>query len=482
MAQMTPKEVIDLIRSKGIRIIDIKFTDLLGTLQHFSTTNEEFDEAVFEKGLGFDGSSIRGFKNIHESDMLLMPDSNTSFIDPIYKVPTLSILANITDPITGERYTKDPRYIAAKAEKFLKESGIADVSYWGPEMEFFIFDGLSFDQTAQSGYYFIESEEGIWNSGRDTIETRDPSERANLAYRPRHKEGYFPAPPTDTQQDLRSEILLTLMDLGIRMEVHHHEVATAGQGEMDFRYDTLLQQADNVIILKYVARNVARAHNKVLTFMPKPIYGDNGTGMHVHQSLWKGNKNTFFDPDGYGLTSETCRYYIGGLLKHAPSLLAFAAPTTNSYKRLVPGFEAPVNLVYSQRNRSACVRIPMYSKEEHTKRLEFRPPDATANPYLAFSSMLMAGLDGINNKIEPPPPLEVDIYHLSKEELSKIATVPRSLEEALNALEQDQDYLLRGDVFTQDLIDTWISYKRENEVDALRLRPHPYEFALYYDI
>ena len=480
MPQMTPKQVVDLIRSKGIRIIDIKFTDLLGTMQHFSTTDQEFDEAVFENGLGFDGSSIRGFKSIHESDMLLIPDPNTAFEDPIYQVPTLSILADVRDPTTGERYNKDPRYVATKAEAFLKESGHADVSYWGPEMEFFILDGLSFDQNAHSGYYFLESEEGIWNAGRDSRETLGGHE-PNLAYRPRPKEGYFPVPPTDTQQDLRSEIIITLMDLGIAMEVHHHEVATAGQGEFDLKYESLRSQADNVMMLKYVARNIARAHGKLLTFMPKPIFGDNGTGMHVHQSLWRDSKNLFYDRQGYALISETCKHYIGGLLKHAAAVLAFAAPTTNSYKRLVPGFEAPVNLAFSQSNRSACVRIPVYSTSEASKRLEFRPPDATANPYLAFPAMLMAGIDGIVNKIDPGAPLETDIYHLAPEELAKIATVPRSLEDALDALEQDHEFLLRGDVFTEDLIDTWLDYKRENEVDALRLRPHPYEFYLYSD-
>ena len=474
MPHMTPREVIDLIRSKGIRIVDIKFTDLLGTLQHFSTTNEEFGEAVFADGLGFDGSSIRGFKSIHESDMILIPDPNTAFVDPVYEAPTLSILADIKDPVTGERYTRDPRYVATKAEDFLKSSGLGDVSYWGPEMEFFIFDGLSFDQDAHSGYYFVESAEGIWNSGGN-------GEGPNLAYRPRHKEGYFPVPPTDTLQDLRSEIVMTMMDLGVSMEVHHHEVATAGQGEIDLKYGPLLAMADNVILLKYVARNVARRHGKLLTFMPKPIFGDNGTGMHVHQSVWRDGKNLFYDPAGYALISQMARFYIGGLLKHSAAILAFGAPTTNSYKRLVPGFEAPVNLAFSQRNRSACIRIPVYSKSEASKRLEFRPPDATANPYLAFPAMLMAGIDGIINEIDPGDPLEADIYHLSPEELAKIETVPHSLEAALDALESDHEFLLRGDVFTPDVVETWIDYKRENEVDALRLRPHPYEFYLYSD-
>ena len=483
MPQRTPKEVVDLIRSSGIRIIDVKFTDLLGTLQHFSVTNTEFEEDVFEKGLGFDGSSIRGFKHIHESDMLLVPDPNTAFVDPIYQIPTLSILADVVDPLTRERYSRDPRYIATKAEAYLKASGLADESFWGPELEFFFFDSLRFDQNAQEGYYFIDSHEGIWNSGSDI---NNPSggldqHQQNLAYRPRHKQGYFPAPPTDTLQDIRSEVLLKMMDLGVRMEVHHHEVATAGQGEFDLRYAPLREQADNVVLLKYIARNVARAHGMVCTFMPKPIFGDNGTGMHVHQSLWKGGKNLFFDPKGYALISETCKHYIGGLIKHAHAICAFTAPTTNSYRRLVPGFEAPVNLAYSARNRSACIRIPMYSTEESTKRIEFRPPDATANPYLAFPAMLMAGIDGIVNKIDPGDPMEADIYELPPEEMAKMGTVPGSLEQAIDALEQDHEFLLRGDVFTPDLIETWCAYKRTNEIDPMRLRPHPYEFFLYAD-
>ena len=472
MVQRTPKEVIDLCKANGIRIIDIKFTDLLGTMQHFSATIDEFDEAVFERGLGFDGSSIRGFKHIHESDMLMVPDPNTAFIDPVYKVPTLSILANVEDPLTRSRYSRDPRYVAQKAESFLKESGIADTSYWGPEMEFFIFDSVRYDQDARSGYYFVDSREAIWNSGQ---------EGANLGYRPRHKEGYFPVPPIDTLQDIRSEVLLKLMDLGVQMEIHHHEVATAGQGEFDLKYKPLALQADQVMLLKYVARNVAHAHNMVLTFMPKPIFGDNGTGMHVHQSLWKDGKNLFFDPKGYGMVSPMCKHYIGGLLKHSHALCAFIAPTTNSYRRLVPGFEAPVNLAYSQRNRSACIRIPVYSTDEKSKRIEYRPPDATANPYLAFSAMLMAGIDGIINEIDPGEPLEADIYELPPEEAAKIATVPGSLDKALEALENDHEFLLRNGVFTEDLIKVWVDYKRTKEIDPVRLRPHPHEFYLYFD-
>ena len=472
MAPTTPKQVIDLCKSNGIRIVDIKFTDLLGTMQHFSATIDEFDEGVFKKGLGFDGSSIRGFKHIHESDMLMVPDPTSAYIDPIYKIPTLSILANVVDPLTHERYSRDPRYIASKAEAFLKDTGIADTSYWGPEMEFFIFDSIRYDQNERHGFYYVDSREAIWNSGQ---------EGDNLGYRPRYKQGYFPVPPIDTLQDLRSEVLLKLMDLGVQMEIHHHEVATAGQGEFDLKYAPLVKQADQVMLLKYIARNVAKEHGMVLTFMPKPIFGDNGTGMHTHQSLWKNGKNVFFDPSGYGMVSQTCKFYIGGLLKHSDALLAFAAPTTNSYRRLVPGFEAPVNLAYSQRNRSACIRIPVYSTDERSKRIEYRPPDATANPYLAFPAMLLAGIDGIINEIDPGDPLETDIYEMSPEEAAGIATVPGSLDKALDALERDNEFLLRGDVFTEDLIKVWLDYKRTNEVDPVRLRPHPHEFFLYFD-
>ena len=474
------QEVLDYVESEGIRIIDIKFTDLLGTLQHFSVTNQEFDMGAFENGLGFDGSSIRGFQDINESDMLLFPDPTTAYDEPFYEEETLSISCDIRDPITRDRYSRDPRYVATKAEEFLKSSGIADASFWGPELEFFIFDGMSFGQNAYSSHHLIESDEGIWHSGRDA-DIFSGAEDQNLAYRPRHKGGYFPTPPIDTLQDIRSEMVTTLMDLGVRMEVHHHEVATAGQGEVDLRYGPLRDQADTVILAKHVMRNVAFRNGKVLTFMPKPIFEDNGTGMHVHMSLWKDGVNLFYDEQGYGLISEMARHYIGGLLKHAGAVLAFAAPTTNSYKRLVPGFEAPVNLAFSQRNRSACVRIPVAATGPAARRIEFRPPDATANPYLAFPALLMAGLDGVINKIDPGEPLDADIYHLPPEELAKVKTVPHSLEEALANLEEDHEFLLRGDVFTPDLIETWIAYKRENEVDELRLRPHPYEFFLYSD-
>ena len=468
------KQVIALAKEKGLKVVDFKFIDLPGTWQHFSIPVGELSESIFKEGIGFDGSSIRGFQKIHESDMLLIPDPDTAIVDPVCKVPTLSIVCNVRDPITGEDYSRDPRFVAQKAEAYLKKSGVADVSYWGPEVEFYIFDDIRFDQNAHCGYYFIDSEEGIWNSGRE--------EEPNLGYKPRHKEGYFPVPPTDKLQDLRSEIMLALIDAGVDVEVHHHEVGTAGQAEIDMRYGTLTKMADQVILYKYVIKNMCNERGYTATFMPKPLFQDNGSGMHTHQSLWKGNTNLFFDAKGYALISQTARWYIGGLLKHAPAILAFAAPTTNSYRRLVPGYEAPINLVYSQRNRSACVRIPMYSPNPKAKRIEFRSPDPSANPYLAFSALLMAGLDGIRNKIEPPAPVDKDIYELSPREAARIKMVPGSLGESLAALEKDQAFLKEGGVFTQDLIDTWIEYKRERELEQVNLRPHPYEFHLYYDI
>ena len=474
MPDLSPKEVIELCGEKGIKMVDLKFTDLPGTLQHFSIPAEELTEEMFVEGLGFDGSSIRGFQRIHESDMLLIPDPSTAFVDPICKVPTLSIICDITDPVTLELYPRDPRYVAQKAENHLKSTGIATTSYWGPECEFFIFDDVRFDQNEHSGYYFIDSQEGIWNSGNGAGQ--------NLGHRPRYKEGYFPTPPVDTLQDFRSEAVLKMMEVGIRIEVHHHEVATAGQAEIDMKYGPLIRMADNVMLYKYILKNVAKAHGKTVTFMPKPLFMDNGSGMHCHQSLWKNGQNLFYDPEGYAKISEMALYYIGGLIKHSPALLAFCAPTTNSYRRLVPGFEAPVNLAYSQRNRSACVRIPVYSSKPAAKRIEYRPPDPSSNPYLAFSALLMAGLDGIVNKIDPGEPLEEDIYELPPQEAAKIPQVPGSLEAALDALEEDHEFLLKGDVFTKDLIDTWLSYKRTKEVDPIRLRPHPYEFYLYYDV
>ena len=469
------QSVMRKARDADCRIFDIRFTDLPGTWQHFSLPIDKLEEDLFEDGLGFDGSSVRGFQQIQESDMLVVPDPATAFVDPIPEVPTLVMSGDIRDPITGESYSRDPRNIARKAEQHLVDSGIADTSYWGPEAEFFIFNSVRFDQTANSSYFFIDSEEGIWNSGADDMHV------ANLGHRPRHKMGYFPVPPTDKLQDLRTQMVLALVDVGLDVEVHHHEVATAGQAEIDLKYQSLVKAADGIMLYKYIVKNVAQKAGYTVTFMPKPIFGDNGSGMHVHQSLWKDGTPLFYDEHGYALLSETARHYIGGLLKHAAALLAFVAPTTNSYRRLVPGFEAPVNLVYSQRNRSACVRIPTYSSSPAARRVEFRPPDPTANPYLAFAAMLMAGLDGVRNKIEPPPPADMDLYELEPEDAAKIQSVPGSLYEVLDALEADHEFLLAGDVFTQDVIDTWLDYKRVREADEVNLRPHPYEFLLYYD-
>jgi glutamine synthetase len=410
--------------------------------------------------------------------MLLVPDPNTAVVDPFRRHLTLNLSCFVRDPVTGEPYTRDPRYIAAKGEAYLQGTGIADTAYFGPEAEFYIFDSVRFDQNQHSAYHFVDSVEGVWNSGRE----RELDGSPNLAYKPRYKEGYFPVPPMDQFQDLRSEMVRVLESVGIPIEVQHHEVGTAGQAEIDMRFDTMAHMADQLMLYKYVVKNVARQAGYSVTFMPKPIFGDNGSGMHVHQSLWKGGEPLFFDEKGYAGLSDLARWYIGGLLAHAPSILAFSNPTTNSYKRLVPGYEAPVNLVYSQRNRSAAVRIPLYSKSPKAKRLEFRCPDPSCNPYLAFSAMLMAGIDGIQNRIEPPTPLDKDLYDLPPAELKQVPQVPGSLEQVLAALEADHDYLLRGDVFTPDVIDTWVAYKREREVDEMRLRPHPWEFYLYYDI
>lgn len=466
-------EVLKMCASDKVKMVDFKFVDMPGTLQHVSIPANKLNDSQFVEGHGFDGSSIRGFAQINESDMILIPDAATAIMDPVDKVPTLSIICDVADPETGKRYPRDPRYIAQKAEEYLKSTGIADTAYFGPELEFFVFDSVSFDQNQNSGYYYIDSDEGIWNSGANG--------KPNLAHRPRNKEGYFPVPPVDTLQDFRSECVMKLMDSGIDCEVHHHEVATAGQCEIGMRFQTITKMADNVMMYKYILKNTAKEHGKTLTFMPKPLFNDNGTGMHVHQSLGKNGDNVFFDKDGYALLSETAMYYIGGLLYHAPSLLALTNPSTNSYRRLVPGFEAPVNLVYSKRNRSAAIRIPVYSKSPKSKRIEFRPPDATCNPYLAFSAMLMAGLDGIKKKIHPGEPHDMDLFELSKEELKNIKTVPGSLEKVLENLESDHDYLLQGGVFSKDLLETWIDYKRHKENDAIRLRPHPYEYFLYYD-
>ena len=469
-----PEQALALIRERNLLMVDFKFIDLPGTWQHFSVPAGELTTELFDEGIGFDGSSIRGFQAIHESDMLLFPDPATAVVDPACTVPTLSLVCNVADPVTREPYTRDPRYVAQKAEAYLRDSKIADVSYWGPEAEFFIFDDIRFDSAAQFSYHYVDSHEGIWNSGRATA-------GPNLGHRPRWKEGYFPVPPADTLQDLRSEMVLKMIESGIDVEVHHHEVATGGQNEIDMRFGTMTRMADSLMLYKYIIKNVARLHGKTATFMPKPLFGDNGSGMHVHQSLWRGRRNLFFDEHGYALLSREARWYIGGLLRHSPALLALCAPTTNSYRRLVPGFEAPVNLIFSQRNRSAGVRIPVYSTSPNAKRIEYRCPDASCNPYLAFAAMLMAGLDGIQNQIDPGEPLDKDLYDLEPEDAARIKQVPGSLSETLDALEADHAFLLEGGVFTPDLIETWIAYKRAKEVDAMRLRPHPYEFYLYYD-
>jgi len=472
----SPEEVLEFVRARGIKIVDVKFCDLPGTWQHFSIPASELSEDFFTEGVGFDGSSIRGFQRIDESDMLLIADPTTAIVDPVFRIPTLSVICNVFDPITRQPYSRDPRFIAQKAERYLVQTGIADISYWGPEAEFFIFDDIRFDAGPNFTYYFVDSDEGIWNSGRNN------NGRPNLGHRPRWKEGYFPVPPADTLQDIRSEIVLKMIEAGIDVEVHHHEVATGGQNEIDMRFGELTATADRLMLYKYIVKNVAAAHGKTATFMPKPLFGDNGSGMHTHQSLWKEGRNLFYDAEGYALLSDEAKWYIGGLLKHSPALLALVAPTTNSYRRLVPGFEAPVNLIYSQRNRSAGVRIPMYSTSPKSKRIEYRVPDATCNPYLAFAAMLMAGLDGIQNRIDPGEPLDKDLYDLEPEEAALVKQVPGSLAEALDALEKDHEFLLKGDVFTPDVIETWIAYKREREVDPVRLRPHPYEFFLYYDV
>ncbi len=472
---MTPREVLEFAKEKGVKMVDLKFMDLPGTWQHFSVPIQQLEESSFEEGFGFDGSSIRGWQPIHASDMLVIPDASTVMLDPFLTyVPTMSMICNIFDPITKEPYSRDPRHVAQKAEAYLKSTGIGDTAFFGPEAEFFIFDGIRFDQNAHSGYYFIDSVEGWWNTGRD--------EGPNLGYKARHGGGYFPAPPSDSQTDIRMEMVQILQDTyGIEIEAEHHEVATAGQAEIDMKYAPLVQCADNLMRFKYVVKNVARKHGKTATFMPKPIFQDNGSGMHTHQSIWKGGK-PLFAGDRYGGVSEMAMHYIGGLLRHAPALCALTNPTTNSYKRLVPGYEAPINLVYSSRNRSAAIRLPMYSASPKAKRVEYRTPDPSCNGYLAFAAQLMAGLDGIEKRIDPGEPLDKNIYGLSPEEMADIPSAPGSLSEALDFLEKDHDFLLKGDVFTPDLIDMWINYKRENEVDAINMRPHPHEFALYYDI
>ena len=469
---MNVREALEFAKKNRVQVVDLKFVDLIGTWQHFTIPASELTEDLFKDGSGLDGSSIRGWKAINNSDMLVVPDPATACLDPFTAVPTLSMIGNVVDPISRETYERDPRYIAQKAEKYLQSTKIGDTSYWGPEAEFFIFDQARYDQTSHSGYYHIDSDEGVWNMGQDGV---------NLGGKIRHKEGYFPVPPTDTQQDIRSEMILEMEKVGIAVEKHHHEVATAGQAEIDIRFDSLVRTADKMMMYKYIVKNVARRHGKTVTFMPKPIFGDNGSGMHTHQSIWKEGKPLFAGKE-YAGVSQMCLHYIGGILKHAPALAAITNPTTNSYKRLTPGFEAPVLLAYSSRNRSAGIRIPMYSPSPKAKRIEVRFPDPGANPYLAFSAMLMAGLDGIENKINPGEPAEKDLYDLEAKEAAKIRTMPGSLDDALGNLEKDHKFLLKGGVFTEDLIESWIGYKRSKEVDPMRLRPHPYEFFLYYDI
>jgi glutamine synthetase len=471
----TAADVLSLVESEEYEFVDLRFCDLPGQVQHFTVPVHQLTEDSFQDGFGFDGSSIRGFQDIQESDMLLIPDPTTAVDDVFRSRKTLILYCFVNDPITNAPYEKDPRYVAKKAEDYLVSTGIADTSYWGPEAEFYIFDDVRFGQNQNSGYYFLDSIEGAWNSG-------EFEEGGNLGYKPRYKEGYFPVPPTDHFQDLRSEMTHNLEAAGITIEVQHHEVGTSGQAEIDMRYDTLLRTADNVTLYKYIVKSTAWEAGRSVTFMPKPIFEDNGSGMHTHQSLWKGGETLMYDESGYAGLSDLARWYIGGLLKHAPAILAFAAPTTNSYHRLVPGYEAPVNLVYSSRNRSAAVRIPQYSQAPAAKRLEFRCPDPSCNPYLSFAAMLMAGLDGVQNQIEPHDPVDKDIYDLPPAELAGLPSVPGSLPEALAALEADNEFLLQGGVFTEGLIESWIEYKRVHEVDPVRLRPHPYEFHLYYDI
>ena len=469
---MTPKEVLALCRERDVKAVDLRFMDFPGIWQHFTIPVDKLTEDVFEEGLGFDGSSIRGWQAINESDMLVVPQPDSAALDPFCTLPTLSMVCNILDPITHEDYSRDPRNVARKAVNYLQSTGIGDTAYMGPELEFFIFDDIRFDQNTQSSYFFIDSVEGQWNRGRE--------EHPNLGHKLRYKEGYFPVPPSDQMMNIRNEMMQTLIDCGISVEAQHHEVGTAGQAEIDMKFDHLVAMADKVMMYKYVCKNVARRHGKTVTFMPKPLFGDNGSGMHTHASIWKGGE-PLFAGNGYAGLSQLALYAAGGLLKHAPAVLAFSCPTTNSYKRLVPGFEAPVNLAYSQRNRSASIRIPMYSQSPKAKRLEFRCPDPSCNPYLSFSAMLMAMIDGIQNKIDPGEPLDKDIYDLEPEELARVPKAPGSLEESLAALAKDHEFLLRGEVFTSDVIETWISYKTKNEVQAMQLRPHPYEFCLYYD-
>ena len=474
-------DVMNAIKEHGVQMIDFRFIDVPGISQNFTIPVNAFEEDMFEDGLGFDGSSVRGFQKIEQSDMLVMPDPSTAFIDPFYEEPTLVLTCNIKDPITGEMYTRDPRYIAMKAEQYLKDTGIADTIYFGPEAEFFVFDDVTYGQSVNEGFYRVDSEEGNWNTGLRSWQINGVA-KSNLGYKARPKGGYFPVPPTDKLHDMRTEMVLLMEEIGLTVEAHHHEVGTGGQCEIDLKYGPMREMADHLMLYKYIVRNVAYKAGKTATFMPKPLFEDNGSGMHCHQSLWKDGKPLFYDENGYALLSDLARWYVGGLLAHAPSILAFSNPTTNSYRRLVPGYEAPIFLVMSQRNRSAAVRIPTYSPSPAARRIEFRAPDPSANPYLAFSAMLMAGLDGIQNQIEPPEPMDLDFYELGAEEAAKINSAPGSLDAVLDALEADHDFLMEGGVFTGDFLETYIDYKRAEEVDPIRLRPHPHEFFLYFDI
>jgi len=468
------KTAADVLKmAKDAKMADLRFVDLPGTWQHFTVPISRLAD-LFENGIGFDGSSIRGFQEIHESDMLLLLDPTTAFMDEMLEVPTVVVICDVYDPVTHQPYSRDPRFIAKKAEAYLRQTGIAQTSFWGPEAEFFLFNDVRYGGGVNSGFYHIDSQEGWWNSG--------DASKPNLGGQIGPKRGYFPVPPTDTLQDVRSRIVMALEAAGVEIELHHHEVATAGQAEIDMRFDTLVKMADSVLIYKYIVKNVARKNGLTATFMPKPLFGDNGSGMHVHTSFWNGDTNLFYDESGYAQISDMARYFIGGLLKHSSALLALCAPTTNSYRRLVPGFEAPVNLAYSQRNRSAIIRIPMISKSPRSKRVEFRAPDPSANPYLCFAALMMAGLDGIQNAIDPGEPVDKDLYELPPAEAKSIKQVPGSLSDVLDALEADHDFLLRGDVFTSDVLNAYIAYKRQMEVDPVRVRPHPHEFTLYYDI
>lgn len=480
---MTPDEIKAFCETNGVRFVDVKFADLFGLWQHITRPIHELNDwtdvnrSPWANGYGFDGSSIRGFQKIEESDMLLVPDPETVFIDPFIQSPTLSVIANVEDPVTRERYSRDARYVAQKAEQYVKDSGTGDTVYIGPELEFFVFDEVRFGGDQHQAFYSVDSDEGIWNAGADSALRGD----LNTGYRPRYKEGYFPVSPHDTMTDIRNEMVEVMESVGIQVELHHHEVATAGQGEIDMRFDTLTKMGDKALTYKYIVKNVAKRHGKVATFMPKPIFQDNGSGMHTHLSIWKGGLNLFAG-EGYGGISDMCKAYIAGLIRHGKALMAICAPTTNSYKRLVPGYEAPVNLCYSARNRSAACRIPLVSPDPRQKRVEFRPPDPSSNPYLTFAAILMAGMDGIKNGWDPGPPLDkTNLFELSPDELANIPTVEQSLEGSLRALENDHDFLLQGDVFTPDVLETWIAWKYENDCDPVRLRPHPHEFHLYFD-